>query len=304
MHSRPLTLCVGDIDVDLMVGVSHVPAPDEKVNGRRLSLAPGGMMANAAVGIARLGLPVRLVGAVGDDHDGAFAVNAVAAEGVDVRFVARRPDTPTFMCVVMIGPAGEKSLVRVSSDAYLPEPADLTPAALEGVDHVHVTLGSPRLTEAALAAGTARGAVCSLDLEAADLPDEPAILAAALARTDYLFMSRAGAAAAQARLGATPRGRRVTITTLGADGATAQFDGRTVSVPGFRVAPADTTGAGDAFAAAFIYATHQGADAGAALAFANAAAALSTLKVGAQSGLPSVGEVHRLLAGSQGRPSA
>ncbi|MFL5334995.1 MAG: ribokinase, partial [Geminicoccaceae bacterium] len=59
-----------------------------------------------------------------------------------------------------------------------------------------------------------------------------------------------------------------------------------------------------AFAAAFIYATRQGADAGAALAFANAAAALSTLKVGAQSGLPSVAEVHRLLAGSDGRPSA
>ena len=145
MPSRPLILCVGDIDVDLVIGVSHVPGPDEKVNGRRLSLAPGGMMANAAVALARLGSRARLMAAVGADHDGDFAVSAVAAEGVDVRYVTRKPAASTFMCVVMVGPAGEKSLVRVASDAYLPEPADITPMALEGVGHVHLTLGSPGL---------------------------------------------------------------------------------------------------------------------------------------------------------------
>lgn len=296
MPSRPLVLCVGDIDVDLMIGVSRVPGPDEKVNGRRLSRAPGGMMANVAVALARLGSPVRLVGAVGEDHDGAFAVSAVAAKGVDVRFVARRSDAPTFMCVVLIGPTGEKSLVRVTSDAYLPGPADVTPAALDGVGHVHLTFGSPRLTEAALSAAAARGVPSSLDLEAADVPDDPAVLAAALVRTDYLFVSRAGAAAARARLGAPPRGRRATVTTLGADGATADVDGRTVSVPGFRVTSADTTGAGDAFAAAFLHAHYGGADATETLVFANAAAALSTMKVGAQSGLPTEAEVGALLA--------
>ena len=120
MPSRPLILCVGDIDVDLVIGVSHVPGPDEKVNGRRLSLAPGGMMANAAVALARLGSRARLMAAVGADHDGDFAVSAVAAEGVDVRYITRKPAASTFMCVVMVGPAGEKSLVRVTSDAYRP----------------------------------------------------------------------------------------------------------------------------------------------------------------------------------------
>lgn len=304
MISRPLVLCVGDIDVDLMIAVSRVPGPDEKVNGRRLSLSAGGMMANTAVGLARLGSPVRLVGAVGDDPDGAFAVRTVAAEGVDVRFVARRSGTPTFMCVVMVGPTGERSLVRVTSEAYLPQPADITPAAIEDVGHLHLTLGSARLTEAALSAADERGLPCSLDLEAADVPDHPAILAAVLSRTDFLFMSRAGARAARARLGEAPRGRRVTVTTLGAEGAVAEAAGRTVSVPGLPVVPADTTGAGDAFAAAFLHAHHGGGEVAEALAFANAAAALSTQRVGAQSGLPSEAEVLALLARSGDRADA
>jgi ribokinase len=296
MPERPLILCVGDLDVDLMISVPHVPGADEKVNGRRLLRAPGGMMANAAVALARLGSPVRLVSVVGDDHDGAFAVAAVAAGGVDVRFIVRRPGATTFMCVVMVGPAGEKSLVRVSSDAYLPDPKDLTPAALAGVGHVHLTLGSPRLTAAALAAAGGHGLASSLDLEAADVPDDPAALATVLARTDYLFMSRAGAMAARRRLGAEPRGRRLTVTTLGAEGAAAVGNGSSVTVPGWPVAPVDTTGAGDAFAAAFLHARYGGADLPAALAFANAAAALSTLQVGAQAGLPSEAEVQAMLA--------
>ena len=72
---------------------------------------------------------------------------------------------------------------------------------------------------------------------------------------------------------------------------------RSVAVPGFRITPADTTGAGDAFAAAFLHAHYGGGDIAAALTFANAAAALSTLKVGAQSGLPGEAEVQALLAG-------
>ena len=248
--------------MDLIIAVPHVPGPDEKVNGQRLSLSAGGMMANAAVGLARLGSPVRLVGAVGDDRDGAFAVRTVADEGVDVRYVTWRSGVPTFMCVVMVGPTGEKSLVRVASDAYLPKPSEMPPAAFEGVGHLHLTLGSSQLTEASLQAAAARGIPCSLDLEAADVPDDHAVLSAILERVDYLFMSRTGSRAARARFGDSPRGRRMTVTTKGADGAMVETGERTVSMPGFRVTPADTTGAGDAFAAAFLHAHYGGAGAG------------------------------------------
>ena len=92
-----------------------------------------------------------------------------------MRYVTRKPAASTFMRVVMVGPAGEKSLVRVASDAYLPEPADITPMALEGVGHVHLTLGSPGLAAAAMSAAASRGLAVSLDLEAADMPADPTV---------------------------------------------------------------------------------------------------------------------------------
>ncbi|MFN3616009.1 MAG: carbohydrate kinase family protein, partial [Rubrimonas sp.] len=185
----PLLLCVGDIDMDLMVAVPHPPGADGKVNGRKLAMGPGGMMANAAAAFARLGGRSRLVAAIGDDAEGEGALGAVAAAGVDVSFVVRRAGAPTFLCFVMVSPDGEKSLVRVASDAYLPRATDLRPAAFEGVGHVHTTLGDPALTRAALDMAAEAGASTSLDLEAADLPDDPETLRLILADVDILFVS-------------------------------------------------------------------------------------------------------------------
>jgi ribokinase len=291
-----MILCIGDIDIDLTVAVPHTPEGDGKVSGALLARGPGGMMANVAVGLARLGSPVRLLATVGDDADGETAVAAVAREGVDTRFIAQVPGASTFLCFVMVTPNGEKSLVRVLSRAYLPPPSALNAAVFADVSHAHMTFGDAALAEAALAAASAHGVSVSLDLEAADLPTDPAPLARALAQVDTLFMSAGSAAAATALLGARPSGRKTTIVTKGAAGAEAFGPDGRAEAPAPRVTPVDTTGAGDAFAAAFLHAEKDGATLQEALAFANAAAALSTQGVGAQTALPRKAEIARLLA--------
>lgn len=291
-------LCVGDIDMDLIVSVPRLPGTDEKVHGRRVATTPGGMVANVAVGLARLGAAARMLGAVGDDAAGAEAVAALRADGVDVAHVVRVPGAATFMCVILIEPGGEKSLVRLESPAYLPGPEDLTDAAFAGVRHVHLTYGDPALARAALARAKAARATVSLDLEAADLPDAPDALRRTLEAVDLLFVSRRSREAAEALLGALPAATRARIvTTLGAGGARIEGAGRpAVEVVGRPVRPVDTSGAGDAFAAAFLHRWLEGAEPGAALAFANAAAALSTQAYGAQAGLPAEAAVLAALA--------
>ena len=61
------------------------------------------------------------------------------------------------------------------------------------------------------------------------------------------------------------------------------------------VTPVDTVGAGDAFAGAFAVAQTGGASLEEAVRFANAAGALATQKVGAQSSIPTRDEIERLL---------
>lgn len=298
MTKSPVLACLGDVDLDTMIAVDGALGPDRKLNGRELGATPGGMAANVAAGFARLGGSARLLSVVGDDAAGAGVLATLAALGVDVTRVGRLAGAATFRCLVLVAPGGDRLLVRLPSPAYLPRAADLTEADLAGARHLHLTLGDADLAVTALRHAKRLGLSASLDLERADLPADRAVLAAILAELDLLFVNRAGGAAAAGDIAARAPDLTV-VTTLGAKGAVlTQGDVRVVS-PGFAVPARDTTGAGDAFAAAFLFMRlARGADPAASLRFANAAAALSTLAVGAQAGLPDAAAVEAFLAGS------
>jgi sugar/nucleoside kinase (ribokinase family) len=83
--------------------------------------------------------------------------------------------------------------------------------------------------------------------------------------------------------------------TLGAAGAAMLVGDEFIREPAPRVSAVDTTGAGDVFRAAFIYAMLNGYSPREQLRFANAAAAASCLRAGAIAGVPSRDDVDRLL---------
>lgn len=295
-------LCIGDLDVDFFISVPTVPGFDQKVAGVNHGYKPGGMSANAAVALARLGLKSRLLAAVGSDAAGELAVRHLAAEGVDLDFLARRDGVETFVCVILLSPSGEKSLIKLETEAYLPSPDDLSEAAFEGVRHVHVTYGSPDLTLRALRFALSRGLSTSLDLEPPDILRDPARLATVLPLVDTLFLNREALEAASVAVGAPldtmhlRRGGEV-IVTLGAAGCRRVAADGQITVPGFAVSPVDTTGAGDCFAGAYLAEKLRGEAPADCLLFANAAAALATLDYGAQSAMPRRREVEALLSG-------
>ena len=295
---HPLFLCVGDIDVDLIVIVESLPNRDGKINGQQVARAPGGMAANTAAALARLGAEVRLVATVGTDEAGEFALASLQRAGVDVSPTIFVDGAKTFGCISLITPEGEKSLVRLVTDAYLPPPSALTADLLAGVGHVHTTFGSPDLAVRALGLATTADATRSLDLELADISSDSSLLHKVLRNTDILFCNESSRAALDAALGApaTTFGG-IIVTTLGDSGSRLETAGATHEAAGFPVVALDTTGAGDCFAAAFLFASlQQGRSWNDSLIFANAAAALSTLGYGAQSSLPDSHAVDLLIA--------
>jgi ribokinase len=92
------------------------------------------------------------------------------------------------------------------------------------------------------------------------------------------------------------------VVTLGEHGAVAVAHGTRVHVPAFDVTVVDTTGAGDAFCAAFAIAV-QDRHLADALRFANAAGALACTRHGAYESMPSLAEVEALLANGRERVS-
>jgi len=301
-RSPPLFLCIGDIDVDVMIQVDRLPSRDGKVNGALLRRAAGGMAGNVAVALSRLGAAVRILGRIGDDSDGEFALRELEAAGVDTGFVTRLEGVATFSCIALLTPDGEKSLVKLMTEAYCPSAEDLSDRAFQGVSHVHLTsVGNFELCRRALEAARGVGAGASLDIERADCPLDARELFESIRGFDLVFCNAESRRAVDTIIGDRLRGAvRSVITTLGASGAEVETEGLRVSSPGFAADVVDTTGAGDCFAAACLYARIvQGHDWADALRFANRAASLSTTGLGAQSALPTASQVLSMLTDNQ-----
>jgi sugar/nucleoside kinase (ribokinase family) len=296
----PLFLCIGDIDVDVLIRVDHLPTRDGKVNAKRLQRVPGGMAGNVAMALTRLGSAVRVLGRVGEDEDGAFALAGLRAAGVDISPVVRLPDEETFVCIGLITPDGEKSLIKLMTPAYLVAPADLTSGAVRGVSHAHLTSAAdPNLCRKLVDLARAEGATSSIDIETADLPATAEEIRRAIEGFDILFCNSEARDALDRAL-AVPLTSLVetVVTTVGAAGSRVELSGQTISARGFAAEVLDTTGAGDCFAAACLHARMvQRSSWQDALRFANCAAALSTAGYGAQSALPSFEEVQARLEG-------
>jgi sugar/nucleoside kinase (ribokinase family) len=300
----PLFLCIGDLDVDVLIEVDRLPTRDGKVNGVVKQKAPGGMAGNVAAALARLGSRVRVLGRIGDDGDGAFAVKSLEQVGVDTSFVARLEGVATFSCISLLTPDGEKSLVKLMTSAYRPDASDVTEAMLDNVRHLHLTsVGDPALCRRVVDAARSSGATTSLDIERADCPEDPAVLLDAIKGFDLIFCSAESRAFVDAALKRPLAGLvAALVTTLGADGAQVETAEGRISSPGFTPKIVDTTGAGDCFAAACLHARlAEKLDWREAIRFANCAAAISTTGLGAQSALPTADQVAAYLSATPAR---
>jgi len=269
-RARTITV-VGSINVDLVVHSARLPRPGETVIGGELSIGAGGKGANQAVAAARLGADVRMVGCVGDDEHGRLALAALSAAGVDIAGV-RTVHKPTGVALVMVDADG-RNLISVAPGANADTRAegrhDILLMQLETPFHL------PRAQLVILNPAPARrvplvgvDVVVPNEHEAEELTGETAPEAQKLA------LERMGAGRA--------------IITRGARGV---YDG--AHHPAFEVAALDTVGAGDAFAGALAAALALEVED--PLRFAQAAAALSVTRRGAQSA-PGRAEVEAFLA--------
>jgi pfkB family carbohydrate kinase len=92
---RMRAVVVGSLNMDLVLGVPELPSRGQTLLSRSRDRSPGGKGANQASALGRLGAGVEMVGAVGDDADGAELVIALAAAGVSTRHVSKRAQEHT-----------------------------------------------------------------------------------------------------------------------------------------------------------------------------------------------------------------
>jgi ribokinase len=295
---------VGALHRDLVVRAGRFPAAGETVLGDDFALFLGGKGANQAVAAARLGARVALVGALGDDEWGREVRAALGAEGLELSAVQSLPGVHTGVAVITVVPGGENTIVVAPGAGARVTPEDVVRAA--GV----ITAADVLLVQGELASSVsrramelARAAGVAVVYNAAPVGTLPAGF---LRHVDVLVVNRGEAEAlvGARALDAADLARRLAslgpasvVVTLGAEGAL-HFDGLELArVASFPVTAVDTTGAGDAFAAALAVRRAEGATLADAVRFACAAGALATTRAGAIPALPRRDEVEGLLAG-------
>ncbi len=108
-------IVAGSLHYDIMLAAHHRPEKGETVMGSSCHYKFGGKGGNQAVAAARAGVPVRFVGAVGDDAQGEFLLAALQAAGVETQAVAILSGVPSGMSVAISDAEGDYGAVVVSN---------------------------------------------------------------------------------------------------------------------------------------------------------------------------------------------
>jgi ribokinase len=294
-------LVVGSANADLVIGVERRPAAGETVLGSDLAVHPGGKGANQAVAAARLGARTALLARVGDDAHGRLLLDAQRAAGVDTTGVLVG-GAPTGVALITVDPSGDNSIVVSPGANARLTPEDVRAAAglVAASRVVSAQLEVPLETVAEAVRHLAPGSRFVLN------PSPPRPLPQELLEAcDPLIVNEheAKVILGGAEAGGTPedwarallaRGPRSVVVTLGAEGALVASAEGLARVPSVKVDAVDTTGAGDAFAAALAWRLGAAADLAEAAAYAARVGAAAVTKPGAQESYPTAQEVERL----------
>ena len=297
---KPIVV-VGSINMDLVAHTHHMPVPGQTVIGTGFDTTPGGKGANQAVAAARLGYPVSMVGAVGDDVFGQALLNNLAKAGVDTSAVAR-VSGPSGVAPILVADNGENSIVVVpGANGKMDRSAvDRQAALIRSAGIVLCQLELPIETVChTLALCAEAGVPVILDpAPAAPLPDIAFRQATWFTpnETEAAFYLSYQSRAEDATQQLLEKGLKGVVLKRGAEGALVAFAGKAAWVKAFPVQPVDTVAAGDCFNGAFAVALLEGNDPWAAARFAAAAAAISVTRPGAQASMPSRAEVDAFLA--------
>ncbi len=300
MPTRPKIVVVGSANTDMVVKTERIPGPGETVIGGEFIMAAGGKGANQAVAAARLGAQVTFVGRLGSDVFGDQAIAGYQAQGIDTAYVVRDEHAASGVALIFVDARGENSIAVASgANAHLtPVDVERAGAAIDSADVLLVQLEVPldavrRAIELAHRAG-----VCVILNPAPAKEIDPDLLAQVSIATPNeheirVIVGEREQETAIARM--LEAGTETVLVTLGPRGVLWATRAGRQNVPAFQVEAVDTTAAGDAFNGGLACALGRGLNMAQAIRYANAVAAISVTRMGAQPSLPTGGQVDDFL---------
>ncbi len=226
---------------------------------------PGGSAGNTSFALSRLGMSSRFLGMLGDDRAGAFYRDQLLQAGGDDTAIRVLPDLPTAQCLSLVTPDAERTMRTHLGAAMTFAPEHISEEDFLGCGHAHIEgymLFNPDLMVATLKAAKAAGCTISIDLASFEVVHaSQTILQELLA--EYVDIVFANEEEAEAFVGSSDPGKglaslarfcQTAAVKIGEKGALLCHRGECCHIPAVPVSKVvDTTGAGDFWAAGFLF---------------------------------------------------
>lgn len=297
---------IGSSNVDLLMKMGHLPEKGETVTDATFMQVYGGKGANQAVAAARAGGNVSFVNCVGEDAYTPQMVRNFREDGIDTRFVFEEKGLASGHALIMIDEKGMNYLSVAPGANYRLTP-DKMDEAMPAIDEAAMIVMQYEIPEETI----------KYVIDLANKKSIPVLWNVAPARAfDFSYIPKVNilvlneveagflaempvmnqAEAEKAAGVLLAKGVEKVIITLGAKGAFVLTKDEKVSIDSYKVDALDTTAAGDTFCGSLAVALVEGKSLKDALQFANAAAAISVTRIGAQPSAPRRDEIEAFLS--------
>ena len=296
---------IGSSNTDMIIQTQRIPRPGETILGGRFSIASGGKGANQAVASARAGGDVSFIARVGDDMFGKTAIEGFEKDKINTEHIIIDKNQPSGVAFIFVADDGENSIgVASGANANLSvNDINKTSGIIRSADILLMQLEIPVETvEYAVSLANKHGTKVILN------PAPAQALSDSLLQNVFIFTPNETEAEFFTGLKIEKKGDaqkaadvllkkniNTVIITLGAKGALIATTSKKEFVPGFKVNAVDTTAAGDVFNGTLAVAIAEGKELEHATSFANAAAALSVTRLGAQPSAPDLNEILKFM---------
>jgi len=299
---------VGDSFVDIVVPIPRfLRGNEDSVLGSTTERHLGGS-SNFLLTASRLGLKTGVMDCLGDDDLGKFYRDALSFEGVDVSRLLVKEDAPTSHCMVLLTRKGKHAYIAYPGASSLLTPDEVDEAYIRGSRALYSSgyaLTNSPIRETALKVSkvASRGDIPIFfdpSPVISRIPREA--IRAMISSSEYLLLNEREIRLItgkhdikEAASQLLDSGPEAIVVKRGEEGCSVHTSSGIENVPGFRVCVMDTTGAGDAFNAAFVYGRLKGWTLRESAVLANAVGAIKVTKLGAGRQVPTRDEVSRFL---------